>query len=310
MSLRRQLTRTTLPGALTLASLLLLLASGAADKQAAGQSAAVVSVDAQSSSQNTATQVGTIDACHAVTQGDTLVSDVVIEGVTDLSAFQADLEYDSTVLRLVTLSLSLTVDYELLLASTGTAVLDLGEGLPDDGDGSFSFAAAQFPATPASGSGVLVRFKLEALATGSSPLSLAGVKLSDGSGAAIQPSDSNNFYTGPIAGATVVVDSSCDELDTDGDGWTDADESIIGTAPASACPATADADDEDPDPWPPDFDDNRSINTIDVFQVLPPHFGTTVPPTDARRDLSPDGSITTIDVFAVLPPVYGSVCAP
>lgn len=98
--------------------------------------------------------------------------------------------------------------------------------------------------------------------------------------------------------------------DNDGDDWTDVEEAVIGTLPAAACPANATANDEDPDAWPPDFDDNRVVNTTDVLQVLPPYFGTSVPPTSSRRDLFPDGVINTTDVFRVLPPFLGSSCAP
>ena len=98
--------------------------------------------------------------------------------------------------------------------------------------------------------------------------------------------------------------------DNDDDGWTDVEEATIGTLPAAGCPATTTADDEDPDAWPPDFDDNGVINTTDVFQVLPPVFGTSVPPTSVRQDLSPNGVINTTDVFRVLPPFLGGSCTP
>ena len=94
--------------------------------------------------------------------------------------------------------------------------------------------------------------------------------------------------------------------DSDCDGTSSADEILIGTDPTEACPLTA----GDHDAWPADFDMNRTINTVDVFFVLPPYYGTTVPPTDVRRDLVPDGVINTLDVFKVLPPFYGSACSP
>jgi titin len=89
--------------------------------------------------------------------------------------------------------------------------------------------------------------------------------------------------------------------DSDCDGFTDADEANIGTDPDSPCGASA---------WPPDFDSNTAINTTDVFQVLPPTFGSSVPPVSPRRDLHPSGVINTTDVFPVLPPFLGSSCTP
>jgi len=52
------------------------------------------------------------------------------------------------------------------------------------------------------------------------------------------------------------------------------------------------------------------INVTDVFQVLPPVFGSAVPPTSVRQDLAPDGVINTTDVFRVLPPLLGGSCTP
>jgi hypothetical protein len=100
--------------------------------------------------------------------------------------------------------------------------------------------------------------------------------------------------------------------DSDGDGYTDADEGTIGTDPALACPLTDIADDEEPDAWPPDFNDDRVVNITDAFQVLPPHFGSSMgdPNFGERWDLAPDGVINISDVFKVLPPVFGSSCTP
>jgi hypothetical protein len=89
--------------------------------------------------------------------------------------------------------------------------------------------------------------------------------------------------------------------DPDCDGTSSDDEVLIGTDPADPCGASA---------WPPDFDDSGVINTTDVFQVLPPFLGTSVPPTSARRDLAPSGVINTTDVFQVLPPFLGGSCTP
>ncbi len=101
--------------------------------------------------------------------------------------------------------------------------------------------------------------------------------------------------------------------DTDCDGWTDADEGTIGTDPTDDCP-----DDPTDDAWPSDFDMNAVVNLADLFNVLPPYFGSspsnpdtngdTVPDWSPRRDLVPDGFINLADVFMVLPPYFGSSC--
>jgi len=96
--------------------------------------------------------------------------------------------------------------------------------------------------------------------------------------------------------------------DGDCDGFTDGDEGMIGTDAADPCADTPGPDDEADDRWPSDFDDSQVINISDVFYVLPPYFGTSVPPTSARRDLAPDGVINISDVFKVLPPYFGWSC--
>jgi uncharacterized repeat protein (TIGR01451 family) len=102
-------------------------------------------------------------------------------------------------------------------------------------------------------------------------------------------------------------------VDSDGDGYEDVTEAFfIGTNPALACPLTGTPDDEEPDPWPIDFNDDRYINLIDVFYVLPPFFGTGTGDSNyyPRQDLEPDGFINLVDVFMVLPPYFGESCTP
>jgi len=98
------------------------------------------------------------------------------------------------------------------------------------------------------------------------------------------------------------LDVGGDPLDSDGDGYSDQTELYLGTNPDLACGIDA---------WPPDFDNNQVINTVDIYKLLPPTYGTTVPsPTPYRYDLVPDGVINTTDVYKVLPPYYGTSCIP
>jgi hypothetical protein len=181
----------------------------------------IVSVDALSDASNTANTVGPIDTCVAIynngvkdgdeTGIDTIDVDVVIQGVTNISGFQGDLFYQPTVLEVT------AVDYDFLLGTTSASVLHLGNSTPDT-DGDFFMAAAMFSpfiVIGADGDGVLARVTLHAVASGSSPLDLENVKLSDADGNPIPPFDASNFYAGPINDASVAVDSSC--ADADGD---------------------------------------------------------------------------------------------
>ena len=94
----------------------------------------------------------------------------------------------------------------------------------------------------------------------------------------------------------------------DCDGWSSADEGAIGTDPNDPCANTSASDDEADDRWPPDFDDNKVINVLDLGVILPPRFGTAVPPTSPRYDLVPDGFINILDVGMTLPPYFGYMC--
>ena len=60
--------------------------------------------------------------------------------------------------------------------------------------------------------------------------------------------------------------------------------------------------------WPPDFDDNKMVNIIDVLALKTP-FNTAVPPTSPRFDLAPDGAINVVDVLR-LKPVFNTACTP
>ncbi len=90
--------------------------------------------------------------------------------------------------------------------------------------------------------------------------------------------------------------------DTDCDGWTSADEGAIGTDPNDPCANTPAANDEADDRWPPDFDDNKTVNIVDVLQ-LKPVFGT----PSARHDLDASGgNINIVDVLKIKPVFNGS----
>jgi plastocyanin len=92
--------------------------------------------------------------------------------------------------------------------------------------------------------------------------------------------------------------------DTDGDGWSDATESIIGTDPLDACP-----DNTSDNAWPPDINNDRLITFGDIG-LLTGIFGQTGPP--ARRDLAPeppDGLITFADIGRQTS-IFGQACGP
>lgn len=100
---------------------------------------------------------------------------------------------------------------------------------------------------------------------------------------------------------------ACDD-DDDNDTFADTVEAYTGTDGLDDCNATAASNDEPLDAWPPDFDDDRVVNIVDVLGIKAP-FGTSVgdPGYSARHDLNADGTIDIIDVLA-LNPVFNTTC--
>ena len=119
---------------------------------------------------DTTVSVGT---AGPVTVGDTFAVDVNIANVTDLYDFQLDLTFDPTILQLDNIA-------EGVFLSEGGATFFF-PGLIDNSGGSATFNAdTLLGAIPGvNGSGVLLQFNFEALAAGSSALSLSNVLLQD-----------------------------------------------------------------------------------------------------------------------------------
>ena len=97
--------------------------------------------------------------------------------------------------------------------------------------------------------------------------------------------------------------------DVDCDGFQSSKETFMGTLPLAACPSTTIADDEDGDPWPPDFNDNRSVDIIDIGALRPAFNSSDGDANYSKRlDLTADGFINILDIGA-LRPFFGKTCA-
>ena len=77
--------------------------------------------------------------------------------------------------------------------------------------------------------------------------------------------------------------------DGDCDGFTTSAETAIGTNPAVACNDGLGLPD-----WPPDTNDDKTVNILDVFQLFPVWLG-----VSQRQDLNLDGVVNIIDVFTM-----------
>jgi len=97
---------------------------------------------------------------------------------------------------------------------------------------------------------------------------------------------------------TVSDDPADPQGDMDGDGWTNGAEAVIGTDPADACP-----DNPGDDAWPPDVNNDASVNILDVLSFKGPISGA----YDCRYDLSANGVVNILDVL-LYKQVIGMTC--
>jgi len=107
-----------------------------------------------------------------------------------------------------------------------------------------------------------------------------------------------NLHPGTMLGRIDVLP------DTDGDGWSDAAESLIGTNPTAACGANA---------WPPDINNDSFVDIIADIVTVANFAFQSVPSAPARYDIAPDppnGSIGIIDDIARIAGLFGQSCGP
>lgn len=115
---------------------------------------------------------------------------------------------------------------------------------------------------------------------------------------------------GLLAGLVLIEGPTAAETDSDGDGFTDAAEALMGTDPLRPCSETTTANDEAIDAWPPDFNDDTKADIADVVlfrTVYGSASGDGV--YSPRFDLTTNGTIDIADIL-LLRTVYGSACEP
>jgi hypothetical protein len=170
----------------------------------ASQVSTTVGVDADPTG-NEAASLGQIDACISVGVGQTFDVDIFVTDVADLAGWQATFGYEPSVLQVVGTNVNL-----FLAGAQAGRVLDLSEVLPDQ-DGSYGFRVADMTPGAAGhdGSGVLARVTLEALAAGSSFLTLDEIILGSSEILAIGDVTGDSIFDGPISYAQVWVGEPC-----------------------------------------------------------------------------------------------------
>lgn len=153
---------------------------------------------------NTATSLGTIDSCRSVSSGTTFAVDLFIRDVTDLAGWAEAITYDQSVVSLQ------AIDVRLFQAADGASnIFNASDPLPDS-DGAYSASAIDLNAPPRqdSGSGVLARLTLLAVAAGSSDLRLSA-EIVDVNGNPIGDVNGDRIFDGGLFNAQVKVDQPC-----------------------------------------------------------------------------------------------------
>ena len=296
---------------------------------------------------NTPTSIGTTEICAVINENDILDADesavdalsldvvvgpLGVPGSNPMIFYAYTLEYSAANIRVA------DQDQNFLLHEAGGAFVSVSDLTPDS-DGEFNageldldFAAAE------TGPGVLNRVTIESLDTatpGVYTLTLTDAATSDPSMDAFPPDALADavLVIGPLPTPNPCGDDDGDDLinaldncpsvptvwivpfgDDDCDGWTTADENVIGTNPNDNCGGDL--------TWPPNiFNAPPSADTVDIFDLAtmapPVFFSTPGPgsPYSVRLDLTAgsapgDPIIDIFDVATMAPPIFFATCTP
>jgi DNA-binding beta-propeller fold protein YncE len=175
-----------------------LVIDGARIQQARAAASIGIDVDIDDdddgSPDNAATSLGTIDSCLSVSSGDTFDVDVFIRGADKLRVWSAAFRYDPSVLSVV------DVDARMFLAANSASDVK-DQSLGDRGNsGSYDLLVSDVSeeaGVDESGSGVLARITLRAVASGLSTVTVAEPFLFP-----FQSAET-------IAGTSIAVDEAC-----------------------------------------------------------------------------------------------------
>jgi hypothetical protein len=91
--------------------------------------------------------------------------------------------------------------------------------------------------------------------------------------------------------------------------WRDSVELYVGTSRTDGCADTTAANNEDDDKWPPDFDDNRAVNTTDLFVLFSLYGDVSANASRQRADFDMSGVVDDDD-FVIFGFYYGRTCTP
>lgn len=172
--------------------------------QQASQVSTAIGIDADPTG-NEAALLGEIDPCVSVAAGQTFDVDIVVTDVVALVAWQATLHYDPSVVTVA------AANVELFLAGAEPGrTLNLSDSTPD-ADGSYMFGVldATSGGQGHTGSGLLARVTLQAMAAGTSFLTLDEIIFGDPTSTAIGDVNGDDMFDGTVGHAQVWVDEAC-----------------------------------------------------------------------------------------------------
>jgi hypothetical protein len=220
---------------------------------------------------NTATSLGSIESCTSKNVNDTFDVDLYITNVTDLLGWDSILNYNSTMLNIISINVQM-----LQAANPGSNIFNISDAIPDL-DGSY-FAGAIDVANTDSGTGVLARITLRAVGTGTSPLTLTYPELKDFDGNPIGDTTGDGYFDGPIGQAEVRIGVACP-----------------GQTPTPT-PTPTSSPTPSPTPTPPGPPSNATIGIDSDPTKTPANTATSLGSREACADASL-GSSPTIDLF-------------
>lgn len=167
----------------------------------ASQGSPIIGLDVDPSG-NTGTSTGTIDVCSPAAVGTTFNVDVVVHEIRDVEAYQLDLLYSPSVVKVT------AVEPGPLVQPGG---VDFSDSVPD-GDGHLLLAYLSLQGPSHAESGALARVTFEAVDSGLARLRLANVSLARWGPSGpeiIGDSDGDIFFDGPLPDAFIAVDEPC-----------------------------------------------------------------------------------------------------
>jgi hypothetical protein len=210
--------------------------------------------DAALAPPNTATSLGSRQACVSTTSGTSEEIDLFITDVTDLLGWAGTIQYDPNLVSITAVNVRMFQN-----ANGGSNVFNASDPVPNT-DGTFYASAIDLAAPPwqDSGSGVLARITVRGRAPGVASLSFASPSLTNSNGQPIHDYTGDGKFDGTVYGAQVTIDQPdtdadgladvCDG-DDDDDGFSDEQEAAAGSDPlnASSTPEVCDGADNDAD---------------------------------------------------------------